>query len=231
MGKWGIARLSAASGAIFVVVVSVALFLPGKPPHASDSAAQIASAVAGHRSAFLVGTYLSGVALVFGAWFFVAVRAWLAETLPGRDEPYAGVALAGGFFALVLMLLGFVLFYGVAFEVAPAGDLAVVRGLADAGNSSFELAKFGLAMFVVSTSLATRRDAILPGWFTLAGLSAGPIAIVGAIALFATGSATEVGSTFDALTAIPAGLWIFLLSVRMARLHPDIEQVEPLAGA
>lgn len=216
MEKWG-SKLSAVSGAIFVALISLALFLPGKPPRASDSAAEIATTVASHRGEFLVSTYIAGVALIFGAWFFVAARAWLAEALSGEDEPYEDVALAGGFLWLVLMLMGFVLFTGVAFQTAPAGDLAVVRGLVDAGNGAFELARFGLAMFVGFTSLAAWRGAILPAWFTRVGLGTGFLAILGAIGLFAHGSATEIGSPFELLTAAPALLWVFLLSLKMAR--------------
>jgi hypothetical protein len=215
MEKWG-KQLSAASGLVFMVLLGVALSLPGKPPRANDPAAQIAATVASHRSEFLVGTYLAGVALIFGAWFFAAVRSWLTEETSG-DETYAGVAFAGGLLFLALTLLGFVLFYGFAFQAAAAQDLAVVRGLTDAGNSAFELAKFGLATFVIFTSVATRRDAILPAWFTWAGLAAGSLSILGAISLFATGSATEIGSSFDLLSAVPAALWTILLSLQMVR--------------
>lgn len=215
-------RLGAAAGLLFVALTTFALFLPGRPPRASDSAAEIASSVAAHRSAFLLGTYLIGVAFLFGSWFFVVVRSWLAAAAPRRDQTYATVALVGGLFSLALTLLGFVLFYGIAFQTADAQDLAVVRGLADAGNSSFQLAKFGLATFVIFTSLAARRDAILPSWFTAAGLASGLLSIFGAIALFATGSATEIGSLFDNLTAVPASLWILLLALRMLRPRPAL---------
>lgn len=210
-----------------MVLIGVALSLPGEPPRASESAAQIASTVAGHRSEFLVGTYLAGAALIFGAWFFVAVRSWVSEESSGRDETYGGVALAGGLLFLVLTLMGFVLFYGVAFQAATAQDLAVVRALADAGNSAFQIAKFGLATFVIFTSVSTQRDAILPAWFTGAGLAAGLLSILGGISLFATGSATEIGSAFDLLSVVPAVLWMILLSVRMLRQRPGGEHVGP----
>jgi hypothetical protein len=174
-----------------------------------------------------VGTFLAGVALIFGAWFFVAVRSWLSEKSPEGDETYGGVALAGGLLFLVLTLVGFVLFYGIAFQTAVAGDLAVVRGFADAGNSAFQIAKFGLATFVIFTSVSARRDGLLPAWFTGAGWGAGLLSILGGISLFATGSATEIGSAFDLLSVAPAVLWMLLLSVRMLRQQPGGEHVGP----
>lgn len=220
-------RLGAASGLVFIILIGVALSLPGEPPRAGESAAQVASTVAGHRGEFLVGTYLAGVAMIFGAWFFVAVRSWLSEESPGRDETYRGVALAGGLLFLVLTLIGFVLFYGIAFYTADAKDLAVVRGFADAGNSAFQIAKFGLATFVIFTAISARRDALPPVWFTGSGLGAGMFLILGGISLFATGSATEIGSAFDLLSAAPAVLWMILLSMRMLRQSPGGEQVRP----
>jgi hypothetical protein len=201
--------------------------LPGEPPRASESAAQVASTVSGHRSEFLVGTFLGGLALIFGAWFFVAVRSWLGEESPESDETYPGVALAGGLLFLVLTLMGFVLFYGIAFQTATAQDLAVVRGLADAGNSAFQIAKFGLATFVIFTAVSARRDALLPAWITGVGLGAGLLSIFGGISLFATGPATEFGSAFDLLSVVPAVMWMILLSVRMLRQGGGGKHVGP----
>jgi hypothetical protein len=56
-------------------------------------------------------------------------------------------------------------------------------------------------------------------------LAAGLLAILGAISLFATCSATEIGSPFDLLTAFPAALWMILLSVRMVRQRLGGEHV------
>jgi hypothetical protein len=216
MEKWG-RQLGAASGLVFVALFGLVLFLPGAPPKASQSAGQIAANIAAHRSEFLLGTYLAGVALLFGAWFFVAVRAWFAAQSPDPDQTFAAVAQAGGFLWIVLMMIGIVLFTGVAFDVAAARELAVTRGLFDAGNSAFELAKFGLAIFVGFGSLAARRHTILPPWFTSAGLAAAPLAIIGAIGVFASGSFVEIGGPLDLTSAVPATLWVVGLSVAMLR--------------
>ena len=53
----------AASGLAFVILMSVALFLPGPPPKADDSIATITAILVEQRGAFLVGGYLAGLAV------------------------------------------------------------------------------------------------------------------------------------------------------------------------
>ncbi len=68
-------RLDAGTGAAFVVLITVALALPGQPPRAEDSIATLTTVLIEHRRAFL----LSAVALLvergpfqFGGVFDVA---------------------------------------------------------------------------------------------------------------------------------------------------------------
>jgi hypothetical protein len=217
MAERGYGRLSAASGIAFVVVLTVALFLPGSPPKASDSAATITAVLADHRGAFVVGTYVAGIAIALGIWFFATVRAWLAASAHEPGDQLATVALAAGVLALGLVALGMVLFYGAAYKVAGENQLAVVRALTDAGNGALVLMKLPFAVFVAAVALAGARHALLPRWFTLAGAAAAALLLAGAIPLFGDGDLTEFGGPLDVGGAAPAMLWVVALSVILTR--------------
>jgi len=212
-------KLSAASGALFILCFNVALFDLGAPPKASDTAGAIASLLVHARGRILHGMYLAGLAIMLGIWFFATVRAWLEQTTSSRDAPLAGAAFAGGLFAIALGVLGMLLYYGVAYEVAGqgAGALHVVRALTDAGNASIELTKFPLAVFVLCVSFAGPRAKLLPRWFARAGGASAVVLLASAIPQFAEGSFTQFGGGLDVIGGIPAVIWIFVLSLMMVR--------------
>jgi hypothetical protein len=212
-------RLSAASGALFIISFNVALFDLGAPPKASDTAGAIALLLVHARGRILHGMYLAGLAIMLGIWFFATVRTWLEQTTGSRDAPLAGAAFAGGLFAIALGVLGMLLYYGVAYEVAGhrAGALQVVRALTDAGNASIELTKFPLAVFVVCVALAGCRAKLLPRWFVRAGGASAVVLLASAIPLFAEGSFTQFGGGLDVIGGVPAVVWIFVLSLMMVR--------------
>jgi hypothetical protein len=134
--------IAAASGLLFVALDLVALFLPGPPPKASDSARHITESLAGHRPQILAGLYLAGLAILVWLVFLGVVSDWLA-----RQDGDAGLrvaALGGALIALAAQLVGLLLFYGAAFKIAGQHQYALVRGLTDAGNAAVELSKSAL---------------------------------------------------------------------------------------
>ncbi len=212
-------RLSAASGAVFIVCFNAALFDLGAPPKASDSASEIASLLVHGRTRILHGMYLAGLAIMLGIWFFATVRTWLEQAAAKRGTQLAGAAFGGGLSAIGLGVLGMLLFYGATYKIAGqgTGGLPVIRALTDAGNAAIELTKFPLAVFILSVSLATYRAKLMPRWFTQAGAASAVVLLASAIPLFAQGSFTQFGGGLDVIGAIPGIVWILSLSVMMVR--------------
>jgi hypothetical protein len=226
-------RLSAASGALFIISFNLALFDLGAPPKASDTAGEIASLLIHARSRILHGMYLAGLAIVLGIWFFATVRTWLEQTTGSHNTQLADAAFGGGLFAMGLGVLGMLLYYGVAYEVAGQGGAAlpVVRALTDAGNASIELTKFPLAVFITCVSLAGSRAKLLPRWFTRAGGASAVVLLASAIPLFAEGSFTQFGGGLDVIGGIPGVIWIFVLSLIMRRQPKTFaERLQPSRG-
>jgi hypothetical protein len=213
-------RLSAASGALFVVAFNLALFDLGAPPKASDTSAQVASILVRAHGRILGGMYLAGLAVMLGIWFFATVRSWLTRASKGAETPLADTAFAGGLFAIALGVLGMLLYYGATYKVAGEGalsGLAAVRALTDGGNAAIELTKFPLATFIVAVSLAASRVGVLPRWFVRAGAACALVLLVTAIPLFAHGSFTQFGGGLDVIGGAPGVLWILALSVILVK--------------
>ncbi|MEA2440853.1 MAG: hypothetical protein QOH76_2277 [Thermoleophilaceae bacterium] len=208
-------RPAAASGVVFVLLLFGALFAPGPPPRASDSAASIAQALSEDRGVILGGMWVAGLALVFAIWFFSAVGSWLSQAAGGADRSLASAATAGGVAAVLLVLVGMLFFYGAAYQVADAKELALVRGLTDAGNAAIEMSKFGVTLFIAATSLLALRLSLMPRALALLGPPSAAVSLVSSVPLFAEGSFTEFGGGLDLAGAAPAILWILCLSIWM----------------
>jgi hypothetical protein len=206
-------RAAGASGVAFVALMFGALFAPGPPPRASDSAASIAAGLADDRGVILLTTWLAGFGLIAAIWFFAGVARWLG------DER-ANAAAAAGVVGVLLVIAGLLLFYGATYEVAGKHQLAVVRGLTDAGNATIEMGKFGIAAFVAAASLLGARRGRMGKSLSRMGLAAAAVALVSTIALFAEGSFTEFGGPLDLLGGAPAIIWLLVLSALMLRREP-----------
>jgi hypothetical protein len=209
--------LTAAAGVLFIVLLNGALFAPGPPPRGSDTAAQLAAELADDRAAILGGMFAAGVAAICGIRFFSGVGSWIRRSAPEVDPALSSSAVAGGLFALGLVLVGMLVFYGAAYKVAAEGDLATVRALTDTGNATIEMSKFGTALFVAGTLAATRGRGLLPNWFSVFGFAAVAALIVSSIALFSESSFTEFGGGLDVVGAAPAVIWMLLLCVLLGR--------------
>src|SRR3954470_19381633 len=211
--KAGARRAAAASAAAFVALDAVALFLPGAPPRARQSAEEIAATLAGHRGRLLAATYVGGLALLA----LIALVASLRRR-PARDPGLAAAAFGSAGVAMALQLTGLVLFYGAAFRVASQGDLAVVRGLTDAGNAAIGVSKFAFADLIGGLCLAVPRG-VTPA-MRRAGAAAAALLALSAVSLLSDGAVLQFGGPVDLLGSVPAVAWLIALSAALARERP-----------
>jgi hypothetical protein len=208
------ARLvAAASAAAFVALDGIALFLPGAPPRARQSAEEIAATLASNRGRLLASAYVGGLALLALIAFVASVR-----RRPARDPGLAAAAFGSAGIAMALQLTGLVLFYGAAFRVASQGDLAVVRGLTDAGNAAIAVSKFAFAAFIGGLCLAAPRGLTLA--MRRAGAAAATLLALSAVSLLSDGAVLQFGGPVDLLGSVPSVAWLVALSVTLARERP-----------
>lgn len=203
-------KASRGTGAIFAGLIGLALFLPGAPPKASDSASEIAATLADKRSAVLAGMYIAGLALVAWLVFMGVVREWLIDT-PG----VATTAVAAGVFGVAFQIIGMLLFYGATFKVAGGHQDALVRGLTDAGNATIEMSKFAFAAFIAAICHA--GGARLPAWLVRLGAAAAATLVLTAIPLVSEAGVLQFGGAVDLAGALPGVVWIVAFSLLLVR--------------
>ncbi|TMB45037.1 MAG: hypothetical protein E6J55_07490 [Deltaproteobacteria bacterium] len=166
------------------------------------------------RLAFLVGSYVAGLAAMAYLWFLGGVR----DYLRARGADGLGVAAcAGGVFAITVMLLGMAMFSGVAFVAARLGDPPLVRALTDTGNIVIETSKFGFAVFVLAVSSSGCEAGAFPRWLVRLGIASVVLMLVSAVALFLDHGVFQFGGLIDLGGAVPVLVWIGGLSVVMLR--------------
>ncbi|SRR6266404_1910614 len=206
-------RLDAATGALFALLMTTALVLPGQPPKADDAVETVIALLVDRRRAFLVGGYVAGLAAMAFLWFVSA----LCNYLRGRDAAeHAGAIFIAGVFAISSTITGVMLIGGVAFAAARFGDPAVVRALNDAGTFLIETSKFGFAVLLLAAARSGAPDALPRGLRTFALVSV-PLVLLSALALVVDGGIFQFGGVVDLAGGAPPLLWIVAASVVMMR--------------
>jgi hypothetical protein len=208
------------TGVLGVALVSVALFLPGAPPKAADTTAQLTSGLLLHRHTLVAGTLLAGVGFMALIWFTGVVACWLQPEHRGERIPAPLVAVAGGGMAVVLMFVGMLIFAGVAFRSADMHSPASVRVAVDTGNMLIEASKYGIAVLI--TAACAGNAGQLPRWLRGFGITAAAVAVVSTAPPFLDASGIgQFGGGIDLLGGIPAFVWLAALSLRLATAAPD----------
>ncbi len=210
-------RWSAATGAIGIVLLLGALFLPGPPPRTSDSVHHLTELFLGKRRLFLIDTYIAALGALAFLWFLAPLYEFL--TRDDRNRGLATVAAIGGAMAMFLVLGGVAITSGLVLNAAAMHDPAVIRAFADTTNILIELSKFGLATLILATVAAAAQAESLPRRVRSAGLFASALLILSALPplLFDSGI-LQFGGGVEVLAAVPAALWLVWLSVRCARI-------------
>jgi hypothetical protein len=207
------------SGAVGLGLVFIALFLPGPPPKADDTADALVTNLAEHRTALVAGILVAGLGLIALLWFLAV----LADTLR-RDTntpPFAYAAVIGGVVGILLMFIGMLLFSGTAFRAAEMGDRSLVRATVDTGNMLIETSKYGFALLIAATCASCWPSHVLSRRMIQAGIVAAVILVLSSIPPFLTDHGVgQFGGGIDVLGGIPGFAWIIALSVQMARSEP-----------
>jgi hypothetical protein len=207
----------AAAGAVGLVLILVALFLPGPAAKTSDSVAHLGDVLLTHRGAFLIGIWIAGLGSVGIVWFLGRLNAALGA---GHDGPaMAPTAVAGGVSAVVLLLAGMAEPTGVALNAVRMNDPALVRAAFDVANVVIEMSKFGLAVLVLATCRGGRR------WLgeraTLVGVCTAALLVASALPPFLTDRGIwQFGGPVDLGGLVPGALWMIWLSLLLARGAP-----------
>jgi hypothetical protein len=208
-------RAGAALGALGIVLIAVALGLPGVPPKSSDSVEHLREVLTGHRRAFLVGTFLAGLGALGLLCFLGTLRDRLGRV--ERSGPGVTVAVTGGLFAVTMVLSGMAVASGVALGAAEMADPSLVRAAIDTTNVLIELSKFGFAALLLGTVAASAPEPLSANFRRL-GLVAAVVLVASALPPFLADDGTwQFGGPPDLLASVPAIAWLIALCVRLGR--------------
>ncbi|MDR3415466.1 MAG: hypothetical protein P4L83_04690 [Nevskia sp.] len=210
-------RSGAVAGLIFMVLLNLALFLPGAPPRTDDTVASLASILAQRRAEVTAGSYIAGLAAVAFFRFLGTVRAHLRSAEPASDG-LADTAFAGGVAGMVLILLAMTSTAGLALVGPVPGDAGLVRAVTDAANIAINTAKLCLVGLVLAVCLGGRRGRWLPPWLVGSGYaSAAVVLLTAGPPLLVRGGLFEFGGPVEIGGVVPVNLWIVALCIFLLR--------------
>jgi hypothetical protein len=190
-------RLLPLSGLVFVALVLVSAFIVSTPG-SNASASTVLTFYQAHQSVTSASGLLTGLAVVFGLFFFGYLRdylrqdratRWLASTAFGGVILFAagGAISAGSLFAL-----------GDQPHVLNAAAAQTLNLLQTDGSVGFTQA--GLGVFYLATAVAILRGKLLPAWLGWVSVVLGLLAASLVLAFFAF---------------IATGVWVIVVAVML----------------
>jgi hypothetical protein len=205
------ARTSVFAGPLGVVLLAIALLLPGAPVRTDQPVTEIAHMLASQRIAFALSIFLAGLGLLF----FCVFAASLYRFMAAANQPLAGLAAAAATVTgVVLILVGMSVLTGLTLHpaVTSSDGLAVVRGAADTGNLIVGLAKFAFAAAILCV-IVDATD-LLSRTMRATGAVAAVLLLSSALPpLLAHSGIGQFGGPVDLIGSGLALLWILALSV------------------
>src|SRR6266540_1868982 len=144
---------AAAAGIVFAVLLAVAFLLVPRPPELTARAKRIVTFFSEHRAGVRAGAFLSGLAVVFGAWFVGTLYGYLRRHEDGNGRVSA-IAFAGGIGAGAMSLVATMFYAGIGLRAAPSGAHRAVAAAASGGvNGLFLLSSLGFSVVGVSSAV------------------------------------------------------------------------------
>ena len=206
-------QLAAATGVAFVVLILASSFVvPKMPPKIDDSVTTIAKFYVDHHSGLLWGTFLGGLASLFGLWFFGTVAAWIRK----QGQPrLASILFGGAIVAVGLASVGALASTLLAFRADGSGvaSRATVQLLYDANLMAFTMLWIPLAVFVAATSMAGMRSNSLPQWLWGSGAVWAVIAVAASAGVFSHSGFFSPGGGLSFIMFLVFAAWMLALSI------------------
>lgn len=210
-------RLAAIAGLAAVALViasSIVLPITSNGPTTGSSPHRVASYIASHRHAIIVGLYLFSASLVLFVAFAAGLRARLRAADPG--DSFATAALAGAAVLAGVLLVGFAVLMALAYHAGHARlDPDTERTLVDISYATFALSGLPTVVAIGGFSVALQRTRLLAPWVAWLGYLVA-LAHVAASVTFAQQGAFGLEGAVAAI--VPVLFYVWLASVSAALL-------------
>ncbi|MDQ6826244.1 MAG: hypothetical protein M3Z14_03480 [Candidatus Eremiobacteraeota bacterium] len=211
-----IQRSTGYSGIAFVVVAVGGAVLPGIPPDSTAPGSEIAAFLNGHRTMWMLSTWLALPAVAFFLWFAAGLNTFL-RTATEPDEALLSWGFAGAIAAATMYFVFSGIQCALIYHGIPTGGSDFMRGGFDVLNilASYFFAPF--AIFVGAASLSVRRHHALPIWLSSLGFVAVAVDGIGTLAPFFRSGPLAPGAIYVVLGFFVPMIWIIAISLAMIR--------------
>lgn len=208
----GYERAGAATGIVFVALVLIASFIAPLPPPVGASSPAIAAYYTSHRGPVILGTWLTGFAVIFWLWFLGSIRHALYPSEGGTGR-LTTVAVLSGTAAATVVLVFSAIVQGLAFRTPLRAG--IVEVFYNVQNEGFTLLFFLQAAFVGAASLVMLRHNALARWLGQLGIVVAVLQLIGTAGILVESGPLGAGGAFSFVAFLSFLLWVLLLSIVM----------------
>src|SRR6516162_2967070 len=203
------------SGILCIVVVAIALFLPGYPlPSATDSGRVVGAFLDAHRGAWLLGAWLTFPETVFFSWFVLGLRKYLGRAF-STNEGLMLYMLAGAFGAVAAGLVGTTL--QILLGIVPASQLgpAPIKAFYVGWLACVPVVFMSLAAMLFAAAHGMRRRQLMNGWLAGIGYVAALLYVLVTSTVFFSSGPMALNGPVAYIAFFAFALWTVLASLHL----------------
>jgi hypothetical protein len=204
-------RSAAYSGIVGAILYVIAGIVPGVPPPASDSTAQVAAYIAAHSNMLALGAWLTLPAVAFILWFAIGFFDYLRDQSNG-DRTLIQWGVAGAIIWAALDVVSVSLMGAAAIHNPGTGLSLMTLYLFDVVMFIFGFGAF--AAFAFAAANEGRRRGAMPGWLNAFGYLVFIVDALFTLTVFGNSSSNFAITGIGAMvTPLLSAVWVLVASI------------------
>jgi hypothetical protein len=223
-------RVGGLCGIGLIIAAVIVAIVQGEPPTHDDPVEDIRAWWEDNGQAYLVGSYITGLAFfLLYIPFLVSVRTLLRRA-EGGVEVLSTIALIGGLLVVAFVPAGAASWTALAFGAEHLSDDALVTLMyLDVG--AFHIFTLAIGLFVLAASLVIATTGVVWRWVGYLGIIVAIAAFIGPLGILDD----DPEDVLDIIGFVGAflgwAIWALLLSVAMIRMTEEPKAAEATAMA
>ncbi len=213
-------RSAAYSGIVGAILYVISGIIPGAPPPATESAAQIAGYMTSHSTALAIAAWLTLPAVAFILWFAIGLFDYLRDQ-NNTDRTLAQWGVAGAIVWATLNIVAVSLMGAAAIHGLNASPTFTLLYLFDIVMFIFGFGSF--AAFAFAAANESRRRGAMPGWLNAFGYVVFIVDALFTLTIFGGPGTFAITGVGTMVTPLLSALWVFVASiVLLARVRKTV---------
>lgn len=204
-------RSAAYAGIVGAILYIISGMIPGVPPPATESAAQIAGYVTAHSAGLTIGAWITLPAVAFILWFAIGFFDYLRDQ-NDADRTLTQWGVAGAIIWAALNVVAVSLMGAAATSSAATGPSFALLYLFDIVMFIFAFGSF--AAFAFAAANEGRRRGAMPGWLNAFGYLVFVVDALFTLTIFANGGGTfAITGIGTMVTPLLSAVWVFVAAI------------------